>query len=240
MMSCVSLISLVRLSWGKLRTRSSWGFTWMTRMPNKVLSSCRDRNAFANSCCSGESEWMASLNSFGVGMVDNSSGMLSSSLFCTSMACLGSKVSAEVMRPTRTSMQLNCRARATSESFAPIWSENLCDNQAWRYRSPPNATRAEALRLKCMGRSEVPRPTKVVMGAAMLESPPGPTTSSSMLTVPSGVWWSERRTAKQNGTGAYAWPKTLRPWNCMYCAKSAGDTSLPMAAMSWLLNMPSM
>mmetsp|Transcript_22513 Transcript_22513/g.53084 ORF Transcript_22513/g.53084 Transcript_22513/m.53084 type:complete len:325 (+) Transcript_22513:322-1296(+) len=84
--SCVSLISFVRLSSAKFRSFSSCGLIWTTATPKRVLSSCIARNAFANACCDGEREAIASLNSFGVGMTDSSSGMVSSSLFCTMAA----------------------------------------------------------------------------------------------------------------------------------------------------------
>mmetsp|Transcript_16453 Transcript_16453/g.39115 ORF Transcript_16453/g.39115 Transcript_16453/m.39115 type:complete len:273 (-) Transcript_16453:1612-2430(-) len=81
MRSCVSLISLVRLSVGRLSTFSSWGLMWTITSPKSVLSSCMERIAFANLCCSGESDSMASRNSRAVGMVDSSKPMDNSSLF---------------------------------------------------------------------------------------------------------------------------------------------------------------
>mmetsp|Transcript_65462 Transcript_65462/g.107668 ORF Transcript_65462/g.107668 Transcript_65462/m.107668 type:complete len:292 (+) Transcript_65462:613-1488(+) len=84
--SCVSLISLVKLSSGSFSNSSSWGFTRTTTTPKRVLSSCMARKALAKACCSGERDSMASLNSLGVGMVDKSKGISSSSLFCTRMA----------------------------------------------------------------------------------------------------------------------------------------------------------
>mmetsp|Transcript_33113 Transcript_33113/g.91481 ORF Transcript_33113/g.91481 Transcript_33113/m.91481 type:complete len:257 (-) Transcript_33113:305-1075(-) len=116
MRSWVSLISFVRLSAGRFRTFSNWGLIWMTRTPKSVLSSCIARKAFAKACCSGDSDSIASLNSFGVGIVDKSRGIVSSSLFLTIAAYLGSKVDADAMRPTRTNIELNCRARDTSDS----------------------------------------------------------------------------------------------------------------------------
>mmetsp|Transcript_34292 Transcript_34292/g.69307 ORF Transcript_34292/g.69307 Transcript_34292/m.69307 type:complete len:362 (-) Transcript_34292:1147-2232(-) len=240
MRSCVNLISFVRLSAGNLSTFSSWGLIWMTKMPNKVLSNCIARNALANACCSGDNDSMASLNSLGVGMVDKSRGMVSSSLFCTMAAYFGSKVVADAMRPTRTSIELNCLARDTNDSFEPLWPENWCDNQACKYLSPWKQTLVEALMGNCIGCGEALWATNVTMGAAMLESPPGPLTSCSMLTVPSGACTSERRTAKQNGVGMYSSAKSLRLWNRIYSAKSAGGTSLPMAAINCFRSKPSM
>mmetsp|Transcript_65098 Transcript_65098/g.180557 ORF Transcript_65098/g.180557 Transcript_65098/m.180557 type:complete len:207 (+) Transcript_65098:598-1218(+) len=202
MRSCVSLISFVRLSSGRFSTFSSCGFIWMTTMPNSVLSSCMARKALAKLRISGERDSMASLNSFGVGMVDAFSGIVSSSLFCTIAACLGSKVEADAMRPTSTSKELNCRALDTSDSLLPDCSENLCESQACRYLSPPNCTFVEALSGNCMGCGRVLRAARVTIGAPMFESPPGPAASSSTLTVPSGACNSERRTAKQKGAGA--------------------------------------
>mmetsp|Transcript_56957 Transcript_56957/g.135814 ORF Transcript_56957/g.135814 Transcript_56957/m.135814 type:complete len:215 (+) Transcript_56957:863-1507(+) len=124
MRSCVSLISLVRLSSGKFSRRSSCGLICTTTMPNRVLSNCIARKALANRCCSGDSDSMASLNSLGVGMVARSRGICSSSLFCSSTACLASKPVAEVTWPKSTMKELNCRARATSESLAPVSLEN--------------------------------------------------------------------------------------------------------------------
>mmetsp|Transcript_99881 Transcript_99881/g.258074 ORF Transcript_99881/g.258074 Transcript_99881/m.258074 type:complete len:271 (+) Transcript_99881:878-1690(+) len=130
MRSCVSLISFVRLSSARLSTRSSCGLMWITRMPKRVLSSCMERKALAKFCCSGDNDSMASLNSLGVGMVVRSRGMLSSSLSLTMAAYLGSKAWAEAMRPTSTNIELNWRARDTSDSFAPDWPEKRCDSHA--------------------------------------------------------------------------------------------------------------
>mmetsp|Transcript_72362 Transcript_72362/g.234133 ORF Transcript_72362/g.234133 Transcript_72362/m.234133 type:complete len:280 (-) Transcript_72362:77-916(-) len=232
--SCVSLISFVRLSSGRLRTLSSCGLICTTRTPKSVLSSCMDRKAFAKSCCSGDSDSMASLNSFGVGIVERSRGMVSSSLFCTMAACLGSNVRAEVMRPTSTSMELNCLALATSCRLSPDSPENWCDSQAWRYLSPPKETFVEAFRGKYIGCSWLLRATRVGTG------PGAPPVACSMLTVPSGLCRSERRTAKQKGAGAKASAKSLRLWKRMYSEKSAGVTSLPIAATSCFRSMPSM
>mmetsp|Transcript_51265 Transcript_51265/g.81947 ORF Transcript_51265/g.81947 Transcript_51265/m.81947 type:complete len:268 (+) Transcript_51265:759-1562(+) len=124
MRSCVNLISLVRLSSGSFKSCSSCGFTWITRIPKSVLSSCIARKALAKALCSGDKDSMASLNSFGVGMVDKSSGICSSSLFCSSMANLGSKDVAEITLPTITMKELNCRALDTRDSCAVLCPEN--------------------------------------------------------------------------------------------------------------------
>mmetsp|Transcript_122681 Transcript_122681/g.392811 ORF Transcript_122681/g.392811 Transcript_122681/m.392811 type:complete len:325 (+) Transcript_122681:884-1858(+) len=195
MRSCVNFISFVRLLSGKFKTFSSCGLIWMTNTPKSVLSNCMERKAFAKACCSGDSASMASLNSCAVGMVDKSSGMVSSSLFCTMAAYFGSKTVADAILPTKTNIELNCRALLTSDNFAPACPENWCDSQAWRCLSPLNRTRTEALNENSMGCGFVAWAASVTMGAAMLESPPGPTTSSSRLTVPSGLCLSDRRTA---------------------------------------------
>mmetsp|Transcript_48031 Transcript_48031/g.123967 ORF Transcript_48031/g.123967 Transcript_48031/m.123967 type:complete len:319 (+) Transcript_48031:582-1538(+) len=202
MSSCVSLLSLVRLSSARLSTRSSCGLIWITRIPKRVLSSCIERKALAKFRCCSDSDSMASLNSFGVGIVDKSRGMLSSSLFCTMAAYLGSNACAEAMRPTSTSIELNCRARDTSDSFAPDWPEKRWESQAWRCRSPLKWTFVEAPSENCIGCSEFPWAARVTMGAAMFDSPPPPIGVCSMLTVPSGLWRGDRRTEKQNGLGA--------------------------------------
>mmetsp|Transcript_54805 Transcript_54805/g.153740 ORF Transcript_54805/g.153740 Transcript_54805/m.153740 type:complete len:480 (+) Transcript_54805:1022-2461(+) len=234
MRSCVNLISLVSASSHKLRTFSSCGLIWMTKTPKSVLSSCMDRNAFAKLCCSGDSDSMASLNSLGVGIVAKSSGMVNSSLFCTMAAYFGSKVVEEVMRPTSTMKELNCRALETRARRAPVCPENLFDNHAWRWRSPPKVTCVEAPKAKLMRCSEAGvHAERVAMGVGML-APSPPTLSSSMLRKPSGLWALERRMAKQKGAGAKASAKSFRLWKRMYSAKSAGVTSLPMAAMSCL------
>mmetsp|Transcript_56950 Transcript_56950/g.135773 ORF Transcript_56950/g.135773 Transcript_56950/m.135773 type:complete len:347 (+) Transcript_56950:765-1805(+) len=202
--SCVSLISFVRLSSARFRTRSSCGLICTTSTPNKVDSSCIARKAFAKACCSGERDSMASLNSFGDGIVDRFKGMVSSSLFWIMAAYFGSKLVADETRPIRTSIELNCLARATNDSSQPDCPENWCESQAWRCLSPAKVTFVDALSGKVMGADSAVLATMVTMGLLMLESPPDPTTASSILTVPSGLCVSERRTEKQRGFGRNA------------------------------------
>mmetsp|Transcript_97746 Transcript_97746/g.304804 ORF Transcript_97746/g.304804 Transcript_97746/m.304804 type:complete len:284 (-) Transcript_97746:196-1047(-) len=230
MRSCVSLISFVRLSGARFRTFSSCGLIWMTRTPKRVLSSCMARKAFANAFISGDNDSIASLNCLGVGMVESSRGMESSSLFCTIAAYVGSKTVADAMRPTSRSMELNCLALATRASRPAVSSENLCWSHAWRYLSPAKYTFVDALRGNSMGCERSPLAARVTMGIAILSLPD--TCVSSMLSVPSGACCVERRMAKQKGFGAYCSTKSLRLWKRMYSAKSAGVTSLPIAAMS--------
>mmetsp|Transcript_46071 Transcript_46071/g.103318 ORF Transcript_46071/g.103318 Transcript_46071/m.103318 type:complete len:232 (-) Transcript_46071:776-1471(-) len=79
----------------------------------------------------------------------------------------------------------------------------------------------------------------VTIGEDKLESPPGPKESFSMLTVPSGLCSTDRRTACENGTGEKPFPKSFLLWNTMYSAKSAGETSFPIAATTCLRNIAS-
>jgi hypothetical protein len=58
------------------------------------------RKALQNRCCSGERDEIASLNSFGVGIVSSNSGIMSSSLFWMMVAYFGSKAFADAIRPT--------------------------------------------------------------------------------------------------------------------------------------------
>ena len=50
-------------SFQMLSAFSSWGLMWTITSPKSVLSSCMERIALANLCCSGESDSMASRNS---------------------------------------------------------------------------------------------------------------------------------------------------------------------------------
>mmetsp|Transcript_73852 Transcript_73852/g.213735 ORF Transcript_73852/g.213735 Transcript_73852/m.213735 type:complete len:216 (+) Transcript_73852:225-872(+) len=208
--SCVSLISFVKLSSAKLRTLSSWGLIGMTKTANIVLSNCIARKAFAKACCSGDNDSMASLNSCAAGIVDMSNGILSSSLFCTMAAYFGSNSLADAIRPTSTSIEQNWRATAVKQGLAPDSPEKLCDSQAWRYRSPPNAILVDELMGKCIAGACWFLAAKVQAGEGTFESPPAPMTASSRLTVPSGTWRSDLRTAKQNGLGANSSLNTFR------------------------------
>mmetsp|Transcript_58273 Transcript_58273/g.109815 ORF Transcript_58273/g.109815 Transcript_58273/m.109815 type:complete len:304 (+) Transcript_58273:883-1794(+) len=113
--SCASLISLANESGGRLRTRSSCGFTCTTHTANSVLLSWSCLKARAKRCCSGLKLATASRKAFGVGSVDSSRGTLNSSRFCTTNAAVGSSVLPSTSRPTRTTNDENCRARHTSD-----------------------------------------------------------------------------------------------------------------------------
>mmetsp|Transcript_38403 Transcript_38403/g.75395 ORF Transcript_38403/g.75395 Transcript_38403/m.75395 type:complete len:213 (-) Transcript_38403:191-829(-) len=92
--------SLVNAPGGRWRRRSSWGLICTTSTPKRVDSSCICLNAFANLCCSGERDEMASLNSFAVGRGFSTRGRMASSRSFTISACLGSNTSAAAIFPT--------------------------------------------------------------------------------------------------------------------------------------------
>ena len=188
--SCVSRISLVRLSGGSRSSRSSCGLICTTSTPKRVLSSCIPRTARAKACCSGESDSIASRNSLGDGIASSSSGIRRSSLFCTMTPCLGSNVVADEIRPTSTTKLLNCRACADSSADADAIPLKLCRSHACRQRSPPNRTVVAALMANCIGAPAAARLTIVNTGSLIDPS----ACCSSMEMCPSGLCCSDLRT----------------------------------------------
>mmetsp|Transcript_44832 Transcript_44832/g.104693 ORF Transcript_44832/g.104693 Transcript_44832/m.104693 type:complete len:207 (-) Transcript_44832:1294-1914(-) len=199
--SCVSLISLVKLSSARFRSFSSCGFICTTKTAKSVLSSCIARKALANSFCSGDKDSIASLNSLGVGIVESSRGISSSSLFCTKAAYFGSKVVEDETRPMRTMKELNWRARDTKDSLEDDCPENLWSSQACRWTCPPKEIVVEAFKGKVIVDGVRPAAVMAQIGLLMLLSSCRPKASSSMLMVPSGPCFVDRRMAKLQGVG---------------------------------------
>mmetsp|Transcript_16025 Transcript_16025/g.38015 ORF Transcript_16025/g.38015 Transcript_16025/m.38015 type:complete len:229 (+) Transcript_16025:1468-2154(+) len=207
--SWVSLISLESDSGGRFKTLSRRGLIWTTHTANNVLSSCIARQALAKRCCSGDIESIASLNSLAVGMVVRLSGIRKSSLFCTIIPYLGSKVSAETTRPMSTMKLLSWRACAVSCTSDGVCPLNAVMSHACTKRSPLKRTAVAALMLNFIGFDPRPPRTWVKTGS---KRPPSilPPLFSSIATMPSGLCSSERRTAYEKATGWASSRKSLR------------------------------